>query len=373
MEKWVGLASLKWLAQTRILRSGHFWLIFCLVVLLTMLHYVEQLGVAGTTAPSSHFGFTRHSLDRTLFLLPIVYSQFVFGFGAALATSFAALLIMLPRAIFISPHRTDAIVEVVGVLLVGVLVSLMFKLWEQARLDKQLAQEAEKYRRLLQHTLNLQEQERKRMARELHDETSQVFASLSLSLQAAMRMAQMKGIQDAEYMEKLKTALSYTVQGRNEVAKLIRELRPALLDELGLPAAIRRYATDTLEAQGIHVSIEFIGMERRLPPEVEVAFFRIAQGTIGNILEHSGAKNASIKLESNAWESALYIEDDGKGFDASKLTQVGTRGRGIGLFIMKERATLVGGICRVESQPGQGTKISVKVPLVAEKVVHEKG
>ena len=237
---------------------------------------------------------------------------------------------------------------------------------EQARLYDRLARVGERYRVLLQHALTAQEQERKRIARELHDETSQAITSLTLSLQAIIGMAEMKGIRDVELMENLKKTHSYAVHAGNEIVKLMKELRPTLLDELGLPAAIHRYAKDTLQAQGINVSAEFIGTDQRFQSEIEVSFYRIAQGAIGNILEHSGAKNASIKLECNDRECALYIQDDGKGFDVSKLTRVERSGRGAGLFTMRERASLLGGVGYVESKPGQGTKVIAKVPLVGD-------
>ena len=237
---------------------------------------------------------------------------------------------------------------------------------EQTRLYERLAQARERYQALLRHALTAQEHERKRIAAELHDETSQSLTSLTLSLMAIISMAEMKGIKDEEFLEKLKTTHSYAVYAGNEVVKLMKELRPTLLDELGMTAAIHRYAKDNLETQGIKVSTEFINTDQRFPPEVEVTLFRIAQGAIGNILEHSGAKNAAIKLECNDTECVLNVEDDGKGFDVSKLTRVEPSGRGAGLFTMRERARLVGGSGFVESQPGQGTKIIVKVPVAQE-------
>ncbi|MBA7617484.1 hypothetical protein ES703_24799 [subsurface metagenome] len=183
---------------------------------------------------------------------------------------------------------------------------------------------------------------------------------------AIIGMAEMKGIGDAEFIEKLKTTHSYTVYAGNEIVKLMKELRPTLLDELGMSAAIHRYAKDNLEAQGINVSTEFVNTDDRFPPEVEVTLFRIAQGAIGNILEHSEAKNANIKLECSDTECVLNIQDDGQGFDVSKLTRVEPGGRGAGLFTMRERAHLVGGMGYVESQPGEGTKITVQVPRTRE-------
>ncbi|MDI6775983.1 MAG: GAF domain-containing protein [Syntrophales bacterium] len=237
---------------------------------------------------------------------------------------------------------------------------------EQARLYERLARVGERYKVLLKHALTAQEQERKRVARELHDETAQSLTSLTLSLQAIIGMAEMKGIRDAEFMEKLRTVHSYAVHAGNEIVKLMKELRPTLLDELGMAAAIHRYAKDTLQPQGIDVSVEFKGTDRRFQPEVEVTLFRIAQGAIGNILEHSGAKNVLIKLECNDKECVLNIRDDGKGFDVSKLTRVDPSGRGAGLFTMRERTSLVGGTGYVESKPGQGTTVIAKVPLVRD-------
>ncbi len=242
---------------------------------------------------------------------------------------------------------------------------------EQAKLYKHLAREGERYHALLQHALSAQETERKRIARELHDETSQSLTSLTLSLQAIIGMAEMKGIQDTDLMERLKATHSYAVHAGNEIVKLMKELRPTLLDELGMPVAIHRYAKDTLQAHGINISAEFTGMEERLPPEVEVTLFRVAQGLIGNILEHSGARNVSIKLDRSTTECAMYIEDDGVGFDVSKITQVDPSGRGAGLFTLKERVRLVGGRCHIKSTPGKGTTITVKIPL-PEGTAHEK-
>jgi signal transduction histidine kinase len=237
---------------------------------------------------------------------------------------------------------------------------------EQANLYARLERARERYQALLRHALTAQEQERKRIARELHDETSQAITSLTLSLQAIMAMAEMKGITDAEFMNKVKTTYSFAVHAGYEIVRLMKELRPTLLDELGLAAAIHRYAKDSLQAKGINVVAEFSGMEERLPPEIEVTLYRVAQGLIGNILEHSEAKNVSIKLERSANECILRIEDDGRGFDVSKVTQVEASGRGAGLFTMRERMSLVGGTGVVESKPGKGTRAVAKVPLVKD-------
>lgn len=234
---------------------------------------------------------------------------------------------------------------------------------EQARLHERLARLGERYRTLLRFSLTAQEEERKRIARELHDDTSQAITSMTLSLQAIITLAEMKGIDDKEFLKMVKETHSFAVHAGYEVVRIMKELRPTLLDELGMAAAIHRYAKDTLEPLGIKVSAKFVGTEGRFPSEVEITMFRVAQGLIGNIMEHSEAKNVSISLQCDENQCEMIIEDDGKGFDVSKLTRVEKSGRGAGLFTMRERLHLAGGEGYVESEPGKGTKGIARLPI----------
>ncbi len=234
---------------------------------------------------------------------------------------------------------------------------------EQAELYDRLTKGRERYQRLAHNILVSQEEERRRVARELHDETGQTLAGLALSLQALVETAERSEAIDDAFKAQLRKAQSLAVQTGTEVTRITRELRPYLLDSLGLVPAIRRYAEDILRPVGIDVQVETRGAERPLAPEVEAGLFRVAQGSIGNIVRHSRAKNAAIALDYQANQVVMSIKDDGKGFDVSKLTGVDERGRGSGLFSMKERVKLMGGSCSVESRPGSGTTVTVTVPL----------
>jgi signal transduction histidine kinase len=233
---------------------------------------------------------------------------------------------------------------------------------EQAKLYERLSSATERYHSLLQHALTAQEEERKRIARELHDGTSQMLTGLALNLQAAMDIAEMTGIKEARMEERLKKARDLAVQTSIEVTKLINDLRPTLLDSLGLAPAIQRYVETWLHPKGISATVKTRGHER-LPSEVEVALFRITQEAINNIMKHSEAKSVDIDLKCDGEKCVLRIKDDGKGFDVDEITKVEKTGRGVGLFGMKERVTLVGGSCTVQSQPGQGTTVISEVPL----------
>ncbi len=242
---------------------------------------------------------------------------------------------------------------------------------EQAELYDRLRKGRERYQRLAQHILVAQEEERKRVARELHDETSQTLSGLALSLQALVMTAESSYQIDDSFREQLKKAQSLAARVSTEVGRLIHELRPTLLDTLGLVPAIRRFAEDILPPIGINVIVEARGNNRPLPPEIEVGLFRIAQGTIGNVAKHSAAKNAAVMLEYKLDYLTMRIEDDGKGFDVSKLTSVDDMGRGSGVFGMKERVKLMGGVCNIDSEPGQGTKINVRIPLTRSAPIGE--
>jgi signal transduction histidine kinase len=234
---------------------------------------------------------------------------------------------------------------------------------EQSRLYERLHKARERFRQLARQTLLAEEQERRRIARELHDETSQTLSGLALQLQALLDIAEMSSSHDTEFVAKLKKVQSLAIQVHREISRLIADLRPALLDTLGLVPAIRQYAESSLRPAGINVSVVVKGADRHLPSEVEVGLFRWAQGAIGNIAQHSKAKNASIVLEYQGDELLVHISDDGQGFDVSKITDIEASGRGRGLFSMKERVGLLGGICWIESRPGQGTDVRARVPI----------
>lgn len=234
---------------------------------------------------------------------------------------------------------------------------------EQANLYDQLRRGRERYRRLAQQILVAQEEERQRIAHELHDETSQTISGLALSLQALVEMSAMVDIKSNEFKSKLKRAHFLAVQIGNEVSRLIVDLRPSLLDTLGLIPAIHHYTETNLTPVGITTSFYFDENLTNLPSKLETGLFRIVQAAVGNILHHSKAKNASINVRYQKGEVILKISDDGIGFDVSRITHIEESGRGAGLFSMKERTRLLGGRCFIESKPKQGTSVNICIPI----------
>jgi len=237
---------------------------------------------------------------------------------------------------------------------------------EQAMLYERLRKARERLRKLARQNLVAEEEERRRIARELHDETSQSLSGIALQLEALIEMYSKSGNPDAQLITGLRKVQALTVQVHKEVSRVISNLHPTVLDTLGLVAAARQHAKNTLQPLNINVTVEAKGTEMRFPPDVEAALFRVIQGSVGNIIKHSKAKNASIVLVYQPDEFSLTIRDDGQGFDVSRLTDVEESGRGRGLFSMRERIGFLGGTSGVDSKIGAGTTVWAKIPIGQE-------
>jgi len=237
---------------------------------------------------------------------------------------------------------------------------------EQAILYDRLRKARERLRKLARQNLVAEEEERRRIARELHDETSQSLSGIALQLEALIEIHTKSGNQDAQLIAGLKKVQALTVQVHKEVSRVISNLHPTVLDTLGLVAAARQHAKNTLQPLNINVTVELKGSEMRFAPDVEAALFRVVQGSVGNVIKHSKAKNVSIVLAYQPDEFSLTIRDDGQGFDVSRLTDVEESGRGRGLFSMRERIGFLGGISGVESKIGAGTTVWAKIPIGQE-------
>ncbi|MBI2861010.1 MAG: HAMP domain-containing protein [Chloroflexi bacterium] len=214
---------------------------------------------------------------------------------------------------------------------------------------------------LLRKVLTAQEEERKRIARELHDETTQALAALVMRLEAAS--ASNDEARTREMMAGIKGLAVKTIEN---VHKVIFDLRPSALDDLGLLSALRWYAETRMGKLGIKTSIEVTGEERKLSPEVEAALFRVVQEAITNIVKHAEAQSVVLSVEFGDDLLRIEVEDDGQGFDTGAVNLQPDEAKGLGLLGMRERVTLLGGQFDIESQPGNGTHITVEMPLHRE-------
>jgi len=197
-------------------------------------------------------------------------------------------------------------------------------------------------------------EERKRLARELHDSVTQTLFSIGLTAEAAAGLVESD---PAAARRELETLQVLTRTAMEEMRSLIFELRPAELETEGLAAALRRHVDvlRRLYPQEIEVAVDG---DRRLAPDVEKGLLRIAQEALGNALRHSGADRVVLSLEERDSRVTLRVADDGRGFDPEEAQ---LRSRRLGLVSMRERAEAFGGTIAIDSAPGRGTVVSVEV------------
>jgi PAS domain S-box-containing protein len=220
---------------------------------------------------------------------------------------------------------------------------------------------AEADRRDLQRRLTTaQEDERRRIARELHDQMGQHLTALGLGL---------KVVKDATpdpspVREQLQGLQALTDLIGREVHSLALELRPTALDDLGLEAALANYAEGWSERSGIEVDFHGNGLDGvRLPVLIETALYRLVQEALTNVLKHAAAQRVSVVLQRTPGQVSAVVEDDGRGFDADSAPAASAAERRLGLLGMRERVSLVGGTLTVESAVGRGTTVIARVPL----------
>ena len=214
---------------------------------------------------------------------------------------------------------------------------------------------------LLKKVMSTQEDERKRIARELHDETVQELSAILMKIELCKLQP------DNITLQKIEEIWQIVLNTMEGLSIIIKNLRPPLLDDLGLESAMSWLIDSHLTPKQINCFCNIKGIEyKRFSPEVEINLFRIAQESIVNIAKHSTAQNVFILLKIIDNHIFMDIEDDGAGFDAEamlqKSTQFTTDLRGIGLLDMKERAELIGGKLQICSSPETGTRVSLKIP-----------
>lgn len=226
-----------------------------------------------------------------------------------------------------------------------------------ARLYTALRLEERARATLLHQVIGAQEEERRRIARELHDETSQSLTALLVGLDTIRIASQSDASRIDDHITNLK---SITEDMLANIHRLIADLRPSLLDDLGLVAAIEWYGEQRLKPYGVSFRLEDEIGDLRLPHPVETTLFRIVQEGLTNILRHARASAVTVRLAQADDLILLEICDDGVGFDLQQLESPDPGGRGFGLRGMRERAAILGGVLELESSPGAGTTVRIR-------------
>lgn len=212
-------------------------------------------------------------------------------------------------------------------------------------------------RKMAARALKAEEEERKRIARELHDGTAQTLAALMIRLRLA------RGAGDAAERDALLDVVRDEIEGALEdVRRFARGLRPPALDELGLVPAIESHVRMMEEASGVEIDVDAQAIRGLLIPDAELALYRIVQEAISNAVRHANPEHVRVRVSRGAGAVTASVSDDGRGFDVDEV--MAGRAAGLGLFGMKERAAYVGGEVEITSAPGQGTRIVATMPFI---------
>jgi signal transduction histidine kinase len=231
--------------------------------------------------------------------------------------------------------------------------------WYGASVDIQERKQAEEILQTFsQRLIEAQEAERRRVARELHDEIGQVLTAIKINLQAVQHSAG-----DSSLVSQLNESTAIVDRALQQVRDLSLNLRPALLDDLGLIAALRWYVDREARRAGLIPEFVVDLSETRLTPELETACFRITQEALTNVARHAQARRVWVELRRRSAELHLIVRDDGIGFDLSTVRSRRTTDVSLGLQGMQERVLILGGKIEIKSAPGRGTEVHVRFPL----------
>ena len=229
---------------------------------------------------------------------------------------------------------------------------------QQARLFEELHTAHERLQSLSSQLVEAQEAERRHLARELHDEIGPVLTAVRMSLQVAQQLPEA-----ATRIPALERGISAVDRALEQIHTLSLDLRPALLDDLGLVPALRWYVDRQAQQAGFTACVAADAFEERLPPALEITCFRIVQEALTNVVRHAQAAQVQVELRNRETELELVVRDDGVGFDVEATLEQAAQGASLGLLSMQERARLVGGRFEITAAPERGAEIHARFPL----------
>lgn len=330
-------------------RDPRFWVLQSLVLALVAGHFaVDVVSNQTTTVPAG--------IPVALLLVPVSYAALRFGLVGSVATAAWATVLWLPDLLLPGDrgHAGNDLIELTLVIAVAVFVG--------RHMDTE-QEERNRARRFASMLLKSQEEEQRRIAHELHDEPLQLLVDLSRTLdEATLAAADTPGLP-----ARLTQAREEVLEVSARVRAVVRGLRPPALDKLGLAPALRGLVAAASNTTDAEIELTIGGDDHRLPPDVELGVYRIAQEALNNAIRHGQPRHISVTFDRNDRQVRLQVADDGRGFDGrgfdSKSLELAARADSFGLIGMHERAELMGGRLHVGSAPAGGTVVDLTVSV----------
>lgn len=343
-----------WLLFRERLRDRRFWVVQALVLGIAVVHTsLEGLGRLHNTP--------EYLLPISTFFIPVLYAALSFGVEGALPTALWCVALSAPN-IYIFHHgaeRLGVAAQLSLLVLMGTVVAVRVDRERRAKVaaqaaNRRLADIQKSLESYIGMALKAQEEERHRLARELHDETIQDLALVKMALE------EIPQVSDERQLQLIDDALQRCIDG---IRRFCRALRPSVLDDLGLVPALEWLLTDLGSRGGPTTRLEVRGEPVHLDPEQELAMFRIAQEALHNIERHARAEQVVVRFLYWPGHVCLKVSDNGRGFDPGEVPE-----GGLGLTGMQERARLVGATLQVSSRAGS-TSVTLEMPVGTQAAV----
>jgi len=351
------MVKLPSLELDRMIRNIHFWIIIAIMAALTVIYYTWK-DLFPWFWHFFIFEYSNHILG-SLFLIPFVYASLVFWWRGSLTVWLLSMVVMVPRMIYYTPNPKFLIPNVAlpfVPLAVLIIITLELKWREKQR---EISAEREEERQVyMSQVFKAQEDERQRIAQELHDDTMQ---KLIVIANHAQKLASGRIPTTPEAREYGKSIKDAVLGVSEEIRRLSRDLRPSILDNVGLLSAIRWLIDRLNEEEMINGSVMVKGIEREFGSESEVTIFRIVQEALNNIRRHSQATQVLVTVEFSPESVKIVVNDNGKGFILNKTVgDLAAEGK-LGIVGMQQRAKFLNGNFDIYSQPGKGTSVSIEI------------
>jgi two-component system sensor histidine kinase DegS len=366
VKRMLGILPIK--TERKLVKSPHFWAIIAITLVLIFIYqawpwriWKFDYGIwqwfpwLSSLYRLALVEFMNHIVG-ILFFIPIIYAAVFFSWRGALVASLLSLGGVLPVIVDMW-HANSFITNVVLLLLPFFVVSIATFELEWRRKERKIFAEREEERQAyISKVLEAQEEERQRIARDLHDETIQTLLAMANSAENLVSANN----NNSDVKRNAASIRDISLSTADKLRRTSLDLRPSVLDDLGLVPALR-WLADRMNAEcDINTRILVNGVERSLSPQAEVTMFRIVQEALNNIKRHSKASEAVVTLGFNAEYLKITVEDDGQGFHQPKeIESFASRGK-LGLIGMKERISFLGGTFQVRSSPGKGTSLLIE-------------
>lgn len=343
----------------------HFWIITIILDLFIVIYNANFIDISGwfpwSASVTEAHGVSLFVLTF-IFLIPIIYASIVYGLRGTILAWITFIAGTLPRTIA-EVHTLEEWLRFAMFVLVALLMGCLISLSRSARKQEKalVKQMAPRRWNSVARIVRAQESERKRISRELHNESLQDLLVI---------VNHMHAIETGAYGEIPEKTRAQVERIENEVLKVIDSLRKmshglnvTVLDNAGLVPALKWLIEAMEQETGIKLKMNVMGKEHKLKAEAEVMIFRITQEALRNIRQHSKANSAVILLDFSGKDFKLIVEDNGCGFKVSEYEQVGGEESELGLDIMRQRAKMLGGKLDICSEPGKGTVITLEAPM----------